>query len=495
MDRAGDTAGPGRRPVGLAAGIRDAARLVWRAAASNASVQVASALLMGVLPIGLAWLSKSLLDGLATDRRHTGPLLVLAAGMVAAGLVAATVPYLLQYAAAELGRKVALLAQSELAGALKRLRGLARLEDPAFYDRLRLATQAGRAGPGQVFAALLAIGQGAVTTGGFLVTLAVLNPWLLAFAVLTAAPTVRLQLELSRRRTAMMWRLSGVERREMFYEGLLTRLDAAKEIRLFGLADFFIGRMLRELSAIHGEQRRMDRRELLSHAGMALLSAVVAGASIVWAVLAATTGRLSVGDIAIVVAAAGGVVGGLSGAIDRFGTLHQSLALFGHYRAVIAAAPDLPVPARPRELPPLRYGIVLRDVWFRYSPVHPWVLCGVNLIIPAGRAVGLVGLNGSGKSTLIKVAVPVLRPGVRIDRVGRGGPARSAGGAAARANRRGVPGLHGLRHVRRREHRRGRRGADRRPGAGDRGGGRGRRAWRDRGAPQGLRHAADPGLS
>jgi ATP-binding cassette subfamily B protein len=42
-------------------------------------------------------------------------------------------------------------------------------------------------------------------------------------------------------------------------------------------------------------------------------------------------------------------------------------------------------------------------VWFRYSPEHPWVLRGVDLEIPAGSSVGLVGLNGAGKSTVVKL--------------------------------------------------------------------------------------------
>jgi ATP-binding cassette subfamily B protein len=57
----------------------------------------------------------------------------------------------------------------------------------------------------------------------------------------------------------------------------------------------------------------------------------------------------------------------------------------------------------PRPAPPLREGIELRDVWFRYSPDAPWALRGVSLTIPQGRATALVGRNGSGKSTLIKL--------------------------------------------------------------------------------------------
>jgi len=58
----------------------------------------------------------------------------------------------------------------------------------------------------------------------------------------------------------------------------------------------------------------------------------------------------------------------------------------------------------------LRQGLELRDVWFRYSDDHPWVLRGVDLTIPHGTAVALVGLNGAGKSTLVKLLCRMYDP-------------------------------------------------------------------------------------
>lgn len=50
--------------------------------------------------------------------------------------------------------------------------------------------------------------------------------------------------------------------------------------------------------------------------------------------------------------------------------------------------------------------IVVEDVHKRYTTrqgVGDWVLRGVNLVIPKGRSVGLVGANGAGKSTLLRI--------------------------------------------------------------------------------------------
>lgn len=50
--------------------------------------------------------------------------------------------------------------------------------------------------------------------------------------------------------------------------------------------------------------------------------------------------------------------------------------------------------------------IIVEDVHKRYTTrrgVGDWVLRGINLIIPKGRSVGMVGKNGAGKSTLLRI--------------------------------------------------------------------------------------------
>jgi ABC-type bacteriocin/lantibiotic exporter with double-glycine peptidase domain len=47
---------------------------------------------------------------------------------------------------------------------------------------------------------------------------------------------------------------------------------------------------------------------------------------------------------------------------------------------------------------------------FRYSDDEPWVLDGIDLQIPKGSKVGLVGETGSGKSTLLDLMMGLLRP-------------------------------------------------------------------------------------
>jgi len=61
-------------------------------------------------------------------------------------------------------------------------------------------------------------------------------------------------------------------------------------------------------------------------------------------------------------------------------------------------------------MPPLQGQVVFRDVTFRFTDATPMILQGVNLEIPTGAFVGLVGGSGSGKSTLLKLLPRFYRP-------------------------------------------------------------------------------------
>lgn len=77
---------------------------------------------------------------------------------------------------------------------------------------------------------------------------------------------------------------------------------------------------------------------------------------------------------------------------------------------VLDDSETLPEKKDPRVLAPLGTGIVIRDLTFRYSENDPPVLEDVNLEIPKGRVLALVGESGGGKSSLIKLVQRLYDP-------------------------------------------------------------------------------------
>ncbi|MFA9461547.1 lipid A export permease/ATP-binding protein MsbA [Thiohalorhabdus methylotrophus] len=62
-----------------------------------------------------------------------------------------------------------------------------------------------------------------------------------------------------------------------------------------------------------------------------------------------------------------------------------------------------------RSLETVRGALTLDGVWFGYDPDTP-VLQGIDLEVPAGNVVALVGLSGAGKSTLVNLVPRFYRP-------------------------------------------------------------------------------------
>jgi len=65
---------------------------------------------------------------------------------------------------------------------------------------------------------------------------------------------------------------------------------------------------------------------------------------------------------------------------------------------------------QPAESKPLSGAIDLRDLSFGFDPISPPLINGLNLSIPAGSKLAIVGSSGSGKTTLIRLIAGLYAP-------------------------------------------------------------------------------------
>lgn len=384
-----------------------AARLAWTAAPLSCVASLLVMVLGGVTPAASAWLLRAVLNALAGPPAGAGPLpgpvLALALEFSGLALVTAVAPYARRYSDAELRRRLGLLMQDNLYRAINSFPGMSRFESPRFSDQLQLAQRVASSTGSSFVAAALGLGQSllnAVTLG---LALLAMSPPMTAVVAVSAVPAVLVQLRNSGRQSDLDWRSSPAVRRQLFYGRLLTEQSAAKEARLFGLGDFLRGRMLTDLRAVQRGQRALDRRLVSVEALLSLLSAAISAAGLLWIIARVARHQAPIGDVTLFAAAILGVQAAISSAVMSLGQLAQGGMLLRQYEDLVSMGPDLPLAAAPRPVPPLREGIALRDVWFRYDEAHPWLLRGLDLVIPSGESVALVGLNGAGKSTIVKL--------------------------------------------------------------------------------------------
>ncbi|HMJ63356.1 MAG TPA: ABC transporter ATP-binding protein, partial [Bryobacteraceae bacterium] len=185
---------------------------------------------------------------------------------------------------------------------------------------------------------------------------------------------------------------------------------AAKELRLFGLADWIIerfGQRRRRLFELRWESTRLRERPVI----WSLLLVLAANIVVFWALgAAAADGTLTLGRLVTFASAAVSTsmiaFGGLSWALD--GAAAPAAAVLRLQEATYPAgalaqgqASAAGVPARE---------IRFRNVTFAYPAAGESVLAGFDLTIPAGSSLAIVGQNGAGKTTLAKLLCRLYDP-------------------------------------------------------------------------------------
>ncbi|GAA2004749.1 ABC transporter ATP-binding protein [Catenulispora subtropica] len=383
--------------------------LTWRAAPWESAAGLVLIALTGLLPAAGAWTGKLLFDQLAQgrdlDTTRATLLVAAAAGLAVLGVVLGLCGDQL---ARRVQRAVAVGAQDLLYRRVNAFAGLRPFEDPAFQDRLRLAEQGAQSAPREVTVVLTEIVRNVISILGFLGALLAVWPPMAGVLLLTTIPAVVAQRSLARRRAGTTETMMATVRRRFFFQQLLTDPGAAKEVRLFGLGPLFHGRLLAALRADADADLAVEGRAARVQTGLALLGAAVAAVGSIVVVRALAAGQLTLGGTTLFTAAVAGVQTALTNVVAQAAQAGRTLILFRHFLAVVDAEPDLP--SGGLTAGPLRTGVEFQDVWFRYSADAPWVLAGVDLVVPHGETVALVGVNGAGKSTLVKLLCRLYDP-------------------------------------------------------------------------------------
>jgi ABC-type multidrug transport system fused ATPase/permease subunit len=394
-------------------------RVLWRSSRRLTVAWWTVLLGRGVAPALLA-VSTGVVVGAVKDGADlTWPLVFVGVVFV----VAQVLSPLIQGVSAILGATTADWLADQLMQASVGPPGMAHLESPELADDLAAARDfdLGRAGPPlRIGLEFIALGLVQLVAG---VTSALV---LVAFA--WWAPLVLLAVWGA---THWMLRESGVwkdrntpevreaQRHATYAYDLAVEPPAAKELRLFGLADWVIDRFSsrrQRLFDLQWEATRLRERPLAG----ALLVVLAGNVLVFWALAdAAFDGRIGLGAATTYLQAAVGAsavaFGGLAWNLDS---------------AAAPAAMTLRLPALMAEVGALGSGslrragtaapeVRLRDVTFGYGD-GPKVLDHVDLTVPAGTSMAVVGVNGAGKTTLAKLVCRLYDPqggAVEIDGV------------------------------------------------------------------------------
>jgi ATP-binding cassette subfamily B protein len=365
--------------------------------------------LRGVLPAAFAVAMGVLVGAVESGGSLAGPLALTGAVFV---LLQVLTP-IHQAVSANLGDRTAAWLYDRLTEACLAPPGVGHLEDPALTTDLTVARDfdLGMTGPP------LNISVDFIA-GGLVELIAGLACAVLLFGYAWWAPLVLAGAWLSTHwllRDSAIWRdrntdeVRAAHRDADYAYHLAVGPAAAKELRLFGLAAWTLDRFIarrRRLHALQYEATRLQERPLL----WSVLLVTGANLAVFWSLArAAVAGSVDLAHAVVFAQSAVGVsmiaFGGLNWALDGAAApvgavlrLRQSMARAGALAPGTRRATGMPT----RE-------IRIRDLTFAYPGGSP-VLEHLNLSIPAGTSLAIVGQNGAGKTTLAKLLCRLYDP-------------------------------------------------------------------------------------
>ena len=390
--------------------------IAWQASPVCCGGLIVVTLVQGLVPLTTAWLMKVLFDLLSQRiHQHVTPniaqdlffLLVAQAGLT---IVSQFMGPINKYLNAELERQLSLKVKTSLYQKLNSFVGLSYFEDPHFHNAIQLTASGAQLSPHQSLTVVMSLLQGIVTIVTFLGVLIAFNPLLAGVVGVAILPQLYVQLKFSHQRFCVALNNSQKERRASYYGQVLSWVSFAKEVRLFSMGDYFLKSFVQLTQEIQHAQRAQQRRELRWQLPLSILASAISTGAFVVVIIQAFSGRLSLGDVALYTSAVGSVQGTLFSIVFAVSQMNESMLFYRQYAELLALRQPLVIRTPPLTIPPLTSGLMVRNISFRYSSQHPWVLRHINVFLPAGKCLALVGLNGAGKTTLVKLLTRLYDP-------------------------------------------------------------------------------------
>ncbi len=285
-------------------------------------------------------------------------------------------------------------------------------ETPELTDKLHRARAEAAYRPVAVLDILGALMQGVVTLVAMLALLLPYGTWLIAVLAVSSLPVLWVVVRSRQKTYAWQKSISSTERRAWYYDWLLISEDAAAELRLFGAAPLF-SQAYREIRArLRQERMSLERSQALGHLAAGLIGMLAAGACMAVMAWRALQGAGSLGDLVLFYQVINQGQSAMRALLQNVGQLYGSLLFLSNLFEFLDLEKQVVDPAQPVSMPDRPESVTLRceALGFTYPGSAREALSGLNLTLPAGQIVAIVGDNGAGKSTLLKLICRLYDP-------------------------------------------------------------------------------------
>lgn len=288
---------------------------------------------------------------------------------------------------------------------------LSHYESPDYYDILKRAKDAGADRPNVVITTIMEITKNTLNllaVGSLFITI---NWFLLPLLFIFVLPTLFVRIYFANKQN--IWRLkhTPLERKSSYLSNLITSDTSAKEIRSFNLGNYF--KDLYQVLRIEVILQRLNLsyKRTLNESITSSIATIGFFTCIAYIAVGTVRGTTSVGDIAlflIIFPQSFTLIQNISSGISA---LYQNNIFINSIFELFDLQPETNSEENKKPIPEdIDLDLELKNVSFTYPHSSKPALSNINIKIPSGKIVAIVGLNGAGKSTLIKLLCRLYEP-------------------------------------------------------------------------------------
>src|SRR5713226_9516151 len=274
-------------------------KIVWDSGPAVVVFGLVSRLFSSLLPVALLWITKLIVDRIVVAVSTHQPVqpgfwwLVAAEFSLAVlnSILVRTIDYSDSLLADKYTRHVSIRVMNHAAGL-----DLMAYEDPVFYDRLERA----RVQATDRLVMIQAIGrlvQQAITTITLSVSIMLFSPWLMLLLIAGVLPAFLGESHFAFLGYAKNFRQTPIRRQLDYLRVLGGSKEAAKELKLFGLKDFLVGRFTNLSNQIYGEDVALARRRLIAGSLLSVVGTAGYYSAYVFVIWRTVRGMLTIGSL------------------------------------------------------------------------------------------------------------------------------------------------------------------------------------------------------
>lgn len=287
---------------------------------------------------------------------------------------------------------------------------LYQFEDPEFYDKLERARRQ-TTGRTVLMSQVLEQFQDIITIfflGGGLVAF---NPWLLLLLFVAVIPSFVGESHFNQR-TYSLTRSWTPERRELDYLRYIGASDeTAKEVKIFGLADFLAIRFRNLSGRYYDANKKIAVKRASWGIVLSALGTLAYYGAYVFILLQTISGLLTVGTLTFLAGSFSRMRGMLQGIMRRFSRITEGALYLQDLFDFFQLQPSIANHQQAMPLPDkIQKGFTFENVSFKYLNSEKWAIRNLSFHLQAGEKLALVGENGAGKTTLVKLLARLYEP-------------------------------------------------------------------------------------